>query len=158
MFKYLNLALANSVRSVEHHNTNPHRANAMTPAFQLRQLSDQQLIQRCHIEHCELTSTDAQTVLLERFEKLADNPLVNLEIMTMLGEVDEIYSQLPDEGFLAESLFTLSAIARQLATTKDAAMQLSAEIVRLEELQQQQAHAGEYANEKWRGLTKMLNP
>lgn len=135
----------------------------MTPAFQLRQLSAQHLIQRCHIEHCELTSTDAQTVLLERFEKLADNPLVNLEIMTVLGEVDEIYSQLPDEGFLAESLFTLSAIARQLAdsrsaTAKDAAMQLSAEIVRLEKLQQQQAHAGEYANEKMRDLTKMLNP
>ena len=134
----------------------------MTPAFQLRQLSDQQLIQRCHIEHCELTSTDAQTVLLERFEQLADNPLVNLEIGTVLGEVDEIYSQLPDEGFLAESLFTLSAIARQLAgsrsaTAKDAAMQLSAEIVRLEELQQQQAHAGEYAAEKLQSIYQLFH-
>lgn len=134
----------------------------MTPAFQLRQLSDQQLTQRCHIEHCELTSTDAQTVLLERFEKLADNPLVNLEIGTVLGEVDEIYSQLPDEGFLAESLFTLSAIARQLAgsrsaTAKDAAMQLSAEIVRLEELQQQQAHAGEYAAEKRQSIYQLFH-
>ncbi len=134
----------------------------MTPAFQLRQLSDQQLIQRCHIEHCELTSTDAQTVLLERFEQLADNPLVNLEIMTVLGEVGEIYSQLPDEGFLAESLFTLSAIARQLAgsrsaTAKDVAMQLSAEIVRLEELQQQQAHAGEYAAEKLQSIYQLFH-
>lgn len=133
----------------------------MTPTYQLRQMSDQELIQRCYIEQRD--TSDTQALLLERFTALADAPVVELGCEALLGEVDEIYSQLPAEDFLSENLSVLSEVARQLTRIRSPAAQRAAEqlqtaITQLEDIQQQQAYASEYAAEKMCDLTEMLNP
>lgn len=133
----------------------------MTPTYQLRQMSDQELIQRCYIEQRD--TSDTRALLLERFTALADAPVVELGGEALLGEVDELFAQLPAEDFLSENLSVLSEVARQLTRIRSPAAQRAAEqlqtvITQLEDIQQQQAYASEYAAEKMRDLTKMLNP
>ncbi len=130
-------------------------------ASQLRLLDNHQLEARCHAEHCDLTSTDAETVLLERFAQMIDNPIFGIKPSDMTGLIHEAREQFPEEDFLVEPIGFLNDLVDDLRTRRStvaesAIPQILRTIEVLEDIQQCTANATAQGIEHLDDLESML--
>lgn len=130
-------------------------------ASQLRLLDNHQLEARCHAEHCDLTSTDAETVLLERFAELVNNPLTSCDVTKLCGVITDARAQFPEEDFLVEPIGFLNDLVDDLRTrrstvSESAIPQILRTIEVLEDIQQCTANATAQGIEHLDDLESML--
>lgn len=130
-------------------------------ASQLRLLDNHQLEARCHAEHCDLTSTDAETVLLERFAQMIDNPIFGIKPSDMTGLIHEAREQFPGEDFLFEPIGYLKDLVEDLRTKRSTVAestipQILRAIEALEDIQQETNNASAYGVERLDDLESMI--
>lgn len=130
-------------------------------ASQLRLLDNHQLEARCHAEHCDLTSTDAETVLLERFAELVNNPLTNCDATKLCGVIQDARAQFPEEDFLVEPIGYLKDLVEDLRTRRSTVAestipQILRTIEVLEDIQQCTANASAQGIEHLDDLESMI--
>lgn len=130
-------------------------------ASQLRLLDNHQLEARCHAEHCDLTSTDAETVLLERFAQMIDNPIFGIKPSDMTGLIYEAREQFPEEDFLVEPIGFLNDLVADLRTRRSTVAestipQILRTIEVLEDIQQCTANASAQGIEHLDDLESMI--
>lgn len=130
-------------------------------ASQLRLLDNHQLEARCHAEHCDLTSTDAETVLLERFAQMIDNPIFGIKPSDMTGLIHEAREQFPGEDFLFEPIGYLKDLVEDLRTKRSTVAestipQILRTIEALEDIQQETNNASAYGVERLDDLESMI--